>query len=61
MSLGAIPWNRMVMYGECAGLDGPNVRSFVVIIKTMDVSFLAWQDEETERRGRAKRGFEGKK
>jgi hypothetical protein len=46
MSLGPIPWSKIVAYAEFVGLDWPNTYAFVEIIRKMD---RAWMEDQAEK------------
>jgi hypothetical protein len=41
MSMGPIPWSKIVQYAEFAGLEGDVAFAFVAIIRKMDNEYLA--------------------
>ncbi len=49
MSLGPIPWSKIVMYADEYGLDPDVKESFVDIIRTMDVAFMDYNTTEQKR------------
>lgn len=50
MDLGPIPWNRIVEYGERAGLDHDLINPFVRIIRLMDAAYREWNEAEADKR-----------
>lgn len=56
MGLGAIPWSKIVQYGDRVGLDGPNTDNFVIIIKAMDTAYLTWHQKESDKKSNRNKG-----
>jgi hypothetical protein len=48
--LAPIPWTSIVEYGLLARLDADNMRLFVDVIRAMDIAFLKWEADQTDRR-----------
>lgn len=60
-SIGPIPWNRVVEYGERRRLDRRMIKVFEVVLRELDEVYLAWlrdnqerKTEQTRRQSRAK-------
>lgn len=50
MSLGPIPWSKIVMYADEYGLDPDVKEAFVNIMRTMDVAFMKHNSDEQKRK-----------
>lgn len=46
MSLGPIPWSKIVTYAQHYGLDPDVTEAFVDIIRTMDTEYMAYNAEQ---------------
>lgn len=53
MGPGPIPWDKIIAYGERAGLDEEMLEAFVLIMRQMDGAYLEWQEEERDKKERA--------
>jgi hypothetical protein len=51
---GGIPWDRIVMYGERAGLSEDMVDVLVTVIYAMDVPYQKWRAEEARKQQKHK-------
>lgn len=49
MSLGPVPWSKIVEYADRYGLDPDVSEAFVDIIRTMDVAYMKHCSEESKR------------
>ena len=49
MSLGPIPWSKMVQYADRSGLDPDVADAFVDIMRTMDMAFMNYNAAEQKR------------
>ena len=45
-SAGPIPWDRIILFGEKAGLDNEMIPIFVRVIRAMDAAWLTWQGKK---------------
>jgi len=48
MSIGPIPWDKVVDYARFAGLDYDNLGLFVMVIRAMDSVYLEWLSKKAE-------------
>ena len=55
MSLGHIPWNVIVEYGDRQGLDDENIDLFVAVITSMDNAYLKYNNEKVEKDSKRKK------
>lgn len=56
MSLGPIPWSKIVMYADRVGLDFDVAEAFIDIIRTMDVAFMKHNAEASKPKPKPIRG-----
>jgi len=49
MSLGPIPWSKIVQYADRSGLEPDVAEAFVDIMRTMDVEFMKYNTAEQKR------------
>lgn len=49
MSLGPIPWSKMVLYADRSKLEPDVAEAFVDIMRTMDVAFMKYNTAEQKR------------
>ena len=54
MSEGRIPWNIIYDYGKIQGLDDEILDMFITVIMMMDMKYLKYQHDESEKRSKAK-------
>jgi hypothetical protein len=56
MSLGPIPWSKIVTYAKHYGLDEDVTEAFVDIIRTMDTAYMEHSAAETKKQTNANKG-----
>ena len=61
MSLGPIPWSKIVDYAGFYGLDEDVTEAFVDIIRTMDTKYLEYNAAETKKQTDANKPKRGKR
>ena len=54
MSEGRIPWDVIYNYGKLQGLDDEILDMFITVIMMMDMKYLKYQHDESEKRSKAK-------
>lgn len=50
---GPIPWDRIILYGERAGLDSAMMGVFLRVIQELDAEYMKWADTEHKRKSDA--------
>lgn len=61
MSLGPIPWSKIVDYAGFYGLDEDVTEAFVDIIRTMDTEYMAYNTGEQKRQAELNKPKKAKK
>ena len=51
LSLGPIPWNHILTYGQVKGLDHDNFTLLQTVIRAIDEAYLAWHAQNKDREG----------
>ena len=59
MSVGPIPWDRVLQYAAWSGLDDENTEYFVGVIREMDSAWMEWSAEEMKKKSRVSESEDG--